>query len=46
MARPSFVANSLSELGKDDESDADIDAVKLVAGGILGGMSKFVHALD
>jgi len=36
-ARPSFVANSLSALGIDDESNEDVDAVKRVAVGIMGG---------
>ncbi|KIJ23887.1 hypothetical protein M422DRAFT_195388, partial [Sphaerobolus stellatus SS14] len=35
-AKPSFVANSLSELGKDDESDEDVDTIKRVAGAISG----------
>jgi hypothetical protein len=36
-ARPSFVASALNDLGTDDESNEDVHAVKLVAGGIFGG---------
>ncbi|KIJ50984.1 hypothetical protein M422DRAFT_159164 [Sphaerobolus stellatus SS14] len=36
IAKPSFVGNSLLQLGLDDESNEDIDAVKRVAAGILG----------
>ncbi|KAF8510098.1 cytochrome P450 [Gautieria morchelliformis] len=47
-ARPSFVANALGDLGTDDESNEDVDAVKRVAGGIFGAGSdtttSTVHA--
>lgn len=37
-APPSFVANSLSELGNDDEANIDVYAVKIVASGIFAGL--------
>ncbi|KIJ49922.1 hypothetical protein M422DRAFT_246291 [Sphaerobolus stellatus SS14] len=35
-AGPSFVANSLSELGTEEETNPDVNVVKLVAAGIFG----------
>jgi hypothetical protein len=36
-APPCLVSSALSDLGTDDESNDDVDAVKHVAGGIFGG---------
>ncbi|KAF8590889.1 cytochrome P450 [Ramaria rubella] len=38
-ARPSFVANALTELATDDEVNENVDTIKRVAGGIFGAGS-------